>query len=117
MLHEHDELMAECVLSNDGSVDPQCSAIATALDSLQETLDARGRTAGQSKFPQDARTWVDEVLLAEPCPASLQEQKTILFGECVLGEPGQPSHCELLEEAIGAYCELVATVRLVDTRE
>ena len=110
-LHDHDALMAECVLSDDGSMDPRCTSIAEALAAVQVTLDERNRSH-PSLFPTDARAWVDEVLLDEdPTTDALRDQKVILFGTCALGEAGTPSDCEKLMDAVANYYLLVKDVQ------
>ena len=108
MLSKHDALVAECVLGVDGSVDPRCSAIGKALDALQFQLDARASNDPGEKCVNDAREWVEAVLLdPSPSPHVLKEQKSVLFSECSLGDEDNPSDCELLEKAVGEYYDLV----------
>lgn len=108
MLSKYDALVAECVLSADGSVDPRCSAIGKALDALQFQLDARASNDPDGGGVNDAREWVEAVLLdPSPSPQVLKEQKGVLFSECSLGDEDNPSDCELLERAIEEYYDLV----------
>ena len=119
-LHDHDEIMTECVLRDDGVIDPSCALINSALTALQARLDARcnglcveeENDEGGFAPPSDARAWVDAVLLAEqPCAASLREQQAILFAECSIdGAIGEPQ--KRLQQAIMEYCQLVASVRM-----
>jgi len=111
-LHEHDALLQECVISADGTVDPRCLEICRALDALQRKLEEQHTQSATDEFPTDAREWIECVLLAEePTPESLKEQRAILFSDCVLGELGGPSKCEVLQLAFAEYYQLVASVR------
>jgi len=117
-LHEHDLLMAECVLSDDGTVDPRCAEIYAALEKLQSRLDEChldddvGVEVGITP-PTDAREWVECVLLSHPnSSAQLSREKTlVLWGEkCKLSECEEPSECEELQQALADYFELVQAV-------
>lgn len=115
-LHAHDALMTECVLREDGSFDPRCTEIGAAIEDLQDRLDQRRTLSADADngfvVPSDARDWVEDVLLADqPSPEALQEQKTMLFGECMLAAGNGPPECEALQTAIARYYALVTSAK------
>jgi len=109
-LHEHDALVAECVLRDDGTIEPRCLEIDRSLRALQLQLDDRAVPCSHPPYVGlNAREWVEVVLLGEQTVEAKQEMKHVLFGQCQLSdECGGPSKCEQLQEAITHYCVTVS---------